>query len=501
MDIINATGEDDALVAGVEEEEEDMDEAMTMMAGELNDLSEDGNEDDVDDDDELLGGTTTTVEAEASPTTATRAVMDLPPLPPFPPLLQETAPIELGGSKLPPESTIITNANGGDSSKATYYAVRVGYAVCPSCSTSKNDGGSDQGGSCVSNGRHIISAVRSAIFLQWEDVKNFVEFTTATKPPSAHLPSTGEETGVPFLTDVEYKQFDDLQRAERYLKKVLPAFNSISSTSTTSAVSSSRDKSKSKSASAKLKLAVKKAMTHKTKIKSLLRLTPTKSFNPPTKKWQSMYDTALQYKAVHGNLDVPADEKDDNYAQYEDLSKWIKYQRTSYRYYLEDPMGGKHSMTEEKVNRLKAAGFAWVYADKKAWLEEDATASGEGGSGKKRGRPRKTAQMKMREDLAAAVAATAAINLTPKPIRLKWLTTYQKLKEYKERTGSIDIPEDETDEELATLRLWCKNQKNSHSRWKQGYDVGMTQEKANVSYCLQCKLWLEPFQLLKFTHI
>lgn len=207
-----------------------------------------------------------------------------------------------------------------------------------------------------------------------------------------------------------------------------------------------------------------------------------------------MYEMALQYKAAHGNLDVPSSSKDENYAQYEDLSKWIKYQRSSYRSYLENPVGGKHSMTEEKVNQLKEAGFTWIYSDKRAWLEEEGAAAAGSGT-KKRGRPRKTASSNLRQNLAAAAAtsgsyAAAMIDVaggkTPinKPIRVKWLATYQKLKEYKERTNSLDIPEEETDEELVALRLWVKGQKNLYCRWRQGYDVGMTQEKADVSrYC------------------
>lgn len=223
---------------------------------------------------------------------------------------------------------------------------------------------------------------------------------------------------------------------------------------------------------------------------------PSKSFNPITKKWQAMYEMALQYKATHGNLDVPSSSKDENYAQYEDLSKWIKYQRSSYRSYLENPTGGKHSMTDEKVLQLKEAGFTWISSDKRAWLEE---AAADGGSGaKKRGRPRKTASSNLRLNLAAAAAtsgSSAAAAMVAgtggkipinKPIRVKWLATYQKLKEYKERTNSLDIPEEETDEELVALRLWVKGQKNLYSRWRQGYDVGMTQEKADVSTCTIC---------------
>lgn len=147
-------------------------------------------------------------------------------------------------------------------------------------------------------------------------------------------------------------------------------------------------------------------------------------------------------------------------------------------------MGGRHSMTEEKVNRLKDAGFEWIVSDKKRWLSEDVTPPGK----RKRGRPRKTAQMKMMEEQTAEVVKTeeggdsssTSKPRTPKPIRQKWMNTYEKLKRYKAVHDTIEISSEETDEELIALRTWCKNQKNMHIRWRQGHDVGMTQEKSDM---------------------
>jgi hypothetical protein len=103
-----------------------------------------------------------------------------------------------------------------------------------------------------------------------------------------------------------------------------------------------------------------------------------------------MYNASLSYATAHnGDLSsVPSDEN----GEYADLYKWIKYQRQSYRYYLEDSTGGQHSMTEEKVKKLKDAGFTWVVDDKVAWEAEASTTiklSTTGGT-VKRGRPRKT---------------------------------------------------------------------------------------------------------------
>ena len=36
------------------------------------------------------------------------------------------------------------------------------------------------------------------------------------------------------------------------------------------------------------------------------------------------------------------------------------------------------------------------------------------------------------------------------------------------------------DHEELIARTWCKNQKNMHIRWRQGHDMGMTQEKSDM---------------------
>ena len=166
-------------------------------------------------------------------------------------------------------------------------------------------------------------------------------------------------------------------------------------------------------------------------------------------------------------------------------------------------------MTEDKVNRLSAAGFAWIAGDRAAWLAEGGGAGGSASGAaaaagkKKRGRPRKTARMRLEEDLEAAAVARGGMMATmmsypaggvegeggegedaspPRPIRPKWLASYEKLKEYRDAHGTIEIGPDETDEELSNLRLWLKNQRNMHVRWRQGHDVGMTKEKEDVSF-------------------
>ncbi|KAL9185833.1 hypothetical protein ACHAXT_003610 [Thalassiosira profunda] len=333
-----------------------------------------------------------------------------------------------------------------------YYAVRVGYAATGEAPNAS------------------VSTIRGAIFLRWQDVKDFVEFAASAAGPTVE--STSEDGGViqvPFHHNVEYRKFDSLERAERYLRKVMP------------------DQSELPKKKAGKRVAAKKAQG--VKIKSLRRtgalpaFPPPKNFNPPTKKWEAMFEQAVAYRKEHGNLDVPTVNVPEEHVE---LSKWVKYQRTSYRYYLEDPMGGRHAMTEDKVNRLKDAGFEWVVSDKQAWLAEGA-AGYETAGPKKRGRPRKTpaqrlADFQAREEGAALAAgqSSEAKAKTPRPIRPKWLAMLEKLKAYKEEHGTIEVADDAADPEAVELKQWCKNQRNMHVRWRQGHDVGMTQEKSDM---------------------
>mmetsp|Transcript_33806 Transcript_33806/g.73100 ORF Transcript_33806/g.73100 Transcript_33806/m.73100 type:complete len:1083 (+) Transcript_33806:113-3361(+) len=401
-----------------------------------------------------------------------------------------------------------------------YFAVRVGYAASPASNEGSSPG--------------HVSVIRSAIFLQWEDVKHFVEFTTSREGGGGVAVSAAKggksNVQLPFHHNVEYKGFDELERAEQYLKKVIPAFNPNTITNP-NASKKSRKKLKSGKSSSKIPI-----KSGKMRIKSLARkapmpeFPPPKNFKPPTKKWSSMFAIAQKYKAKRGNLDacdliLPPDAP--GFEEHAELTKWIKYQRTSYRYYLEDPMGGRHSMTEEKVNRLKELGFDWIVEDKKRWLAEDTPAAvtnvnHDGTTKRKRGRPKKTPEKKMEEMEAAAAEATAAaqsypegtiINMdgTPRkkmgrprktpemkkeeiaaaiaagesikktrPIRSKWLGMLQKLKEYKEKHGTMKITYEEGDKELQLLKEWTKNQMRMHVKWRQGHELGMTQEKADM---------------------
>jgi hypothetical protein len=157
-----------------------------------------------------------------------------------------------------------------------------------------------------------------------------------------------------------------------------------------------------------------------------------------------MYNLAKIYKEAHNSLEIPNDSHNAS------LYKWIKYQRDSYRMYLEDAVGGMHSMTSEKVELLSDLGFGWIVTDKKKMLEKNSLL-------KTRGRPRKR-----REE---------------NNIRQKWMAMFEKLKAHAEQYGTTVIPKDTQSEGLIALRMWCSQQKSQYVSLQKGSPKGMTTKK------------------------
>ena len=398
---------------------------------------------------------------DAAATTADDAVVadiEVPPLPPILPNNNEiaTADGEGGASEGAAKDAAADKpaAHKGDdgnnnySEQPTFYAVRVGYAACPSCSSSKMDDATAAAAAAVpssdnSNCSHV-STIRSAIFLRWEDVQQFVEFQNTTPPPAAAAAAAGATASatvnVPFHHNVDYKEFNDMARALEYLQQGMITPSSSSNNKQWFDVRSLPRNNNNN-------LAVK-------------------TFNPPTKKWEAMYQAALDFKATYGHSDILSavalteDEKE--------LVKWVKYQRTSYKAYLEDPMGRNHAMTSTKVYRLKEAGFDWIDDDREKWLNEGT---------KKRGRPRKT---EVSPDYRKKQKRNEVEERKNRPIRQKWLDMFDSLKQYKSTHGTVIIPEDDNSDEHKELKQWVKAQQSNYVRWREGADVGMTQEKANL---------------------
>lgn len=345
--------------------------------------------------------------------------VEVPPLPP----IDITDDKDEGAKKPPAAAKKNAAVVREQQTNPKFYAVRVGYAVH---SSDKADG---EGSSSSSS---HVSTIRSAIFLRWEDVQPFVEFQEDIPPEAAAFLQ---------LEKIQYKEFNDIESALRYLQ---------GST----------------------------AITGKTKIRSLKKpdimplVPPVKNFNPPTKKWEGMYNAALQYKSTHGNLDITSADTDTLTEDEKELLKWVKYQRAQYRTYLDDPMGRNHSVTAEKVNRLKEAGFEWIVEDKKKWLTDQM-------SPRKRGRPRKSESPEKKSKKQKKKRDSSA-EVKNRPIRQKWLDMLESLRAYKTAHGTIEIPDDDNSEENKELKTWVKAQKYNYIRWNAGHDVGMTQEKANM---------------------
>jgi hypothetical protein len=152
------------------------------------------------------------------------------------------------------------------------------------------------------------------------------------------------------------------------------------------------------------------------------------------------------------------------------LSFTVKYQRDQYKAYLEDPILGQHSMTDEKVKMLSELGFTWIQEDKQKFIEGGIASIKTG----KRGRPRKVKVEEVQADDDDDDEKSPAI-------RQKWMEMYEKLKAHVEQHGTTDIPKDTEDEELLALRNWCSAQKSRYSGMqKGGSGKGMTSQKIDM---------------------
>jgi len=106
-------------------------------------------------------------------------------------------------TRLPPPSTVeqrakaksIDQSRTMDQTRHQYYAVRVGYAIGPISSSSSPS-------SSTSNTPPINIRIKSAIFINWNDAKQFVN--NAEPPPSS-------------ICNVEYSTFDSISDADKYL--------------------------------------------------------------------------------------------------------------------------------------------------------------------------------------------------------------------------------------------------------------------------------------------
>eukprot|EP00804_Cyclotella_cryptica_P005021 CCRYP_020359-RA/>CCRYP_020359-RA protein AED:0.10 eAED:0.10 QI:236/1/1/1/0.85/0.75/8/252/634 len=342
-----------------------------------------------------------------------------------------------------------------------FIAVRVGYAACPSCihSASAASGESLTGGDCS---RDRVTAVRNAIFLSWDDARHFVDYarqdaeraggaaTAAVAVEEGVAGSAVEASGrsvveVPYYSNVEWRAFDTFSAAEAYLRRVMEP----------SSTSAPLRKTKKKKLN-------RKKIYSKHAIPSTYLTTAARPRNrgPPTKKWLQMYQLATEYKSTHNALVVSPTDVDNA-----PLYRWIKYQRDSYKLYLEDALGGSHSMTNEKVKMLSDLGFSWIAGDKKRMLE-----AGMSVRTGKRGRPRKVNPVGENDDAQ-----------TISGIHQKWMGMYEKLKAYAQQHGTTHIPKDTTDEELIQLRLWCSTQKSRYAMLQKGTtSKGMSQEKIDL---------------------
>jgi len=411
-----------------------------------------------------------------------------------------------------------------------YYAVRVGYVRCPACaktrgeseSSSPGDGGGgneatmeergamdapaegavdgakegthgegkaaageSNGVAPAESSSSIAAVIRSAIFLRWEDVEQFVEFQKfkhserdekrvladggASKDSGAGASAgvvaaeknDGDDGGgndqgsrtkatVPINKNlaVEYRVFHSLERAEKYLRIAMDP--------------NAKDKKRPASAlyHGKKKLKMKK----KHKRSSKFRHPPPKPVNhrPPSEKWMSMYELAKQYKDKKGHIWISS-----NDAEHHKLYQWLTYQKSQYKLYLEGDPRNKHTLNREKVKLLKEIGFAQEVGLKT------------------KSRPSKTSREGPRDDGPATKKSRASVDESEldgrRRPRQKWMDFLEKMREYYQANGTFTIPSGANGDE-GELRKWWRTQLADYRKWDDsGGIVGpMSQEKLDL---------------------
>lgn len=92
------------------------------------------------------------------------------------------------------------------------------------------------------------------------------------------------------------------------------------------------------------------------------------SARPPEESdsWNARYQELIEYRRVHGDCLVPR-----NYQPNQKLANFVSNQRTHYRLYQKSQLLGNSEesdytfLTEERVAKLEAIGFAWTLRNKR----------------------------------------------------------------------------------------------------------------------------------------
>ncbi len=189
-------------------------------------------------------------------------------------------------------------------------------------------------------------------------------------------------------------------------------------------------------------------------------------------KWMEKYELLKAYQEEHGNIDVPTNYEKDGIK----LGQWLVYQRVAYN------GKGTYKITEDRIKLLEKLGMKWNLHDKK-WndyyqlLTEYQKEHGNIDvpmSYEKNG-------MKLGKWLVTQRTAYKGIGTykrTGKRIQLleklgmnwqiydkQWNDYYERLKEYQEEHGNIDVPRS-YEKDGINLGIWLSHQRQAYKGQK-----------------------------------
>ena len=142
------------------------------------------------------------------------------------------------------------------------------------------------------------------------------------------------------------------------------------------------------------------------------------SQGPTGEKWQRNFEALVEFKRIHGHLDVPK-----HYPAYPRLSEWVKTQITQYHAKQD---GKKHLLSDEREKLMSDLGVQWP----------------------------------------------------PKRVTTSWETRYQELLNYKQQHGHPNVPwQWKTNRPLAA---WVNAQRKKYVELQKGRKTNLTEENIRL---------------------
>ncbi|GFH61991.1 hypothetical protein CTEN210_18467 [Chaetoceros tenuissimus] len=200
------------------------------------------------------------------------------------------------------------------------------------------------------------------------------------------------------------------------------------------------------------------------------------------KRWNDKYKQLKEYKAQHGDCDVPT-----VYKPNKALGKWVYKQRQEYRKMSE---GLYSPMTQERVEKLENIGFSWVVLPSKdAWnerFEELKKFQAQTGhctvprqSNKTLGAwvRRQRCDYNLSKSLMTEerIEKLESIGFSWAPAEDTWNERFEKLKEFKTQQGHCNVPHKY--QLNKALGYWVNNQREQYKLLSKGKKSSMTEQR------------------------